>query len=166
MIEFVYVVNMELTSIFSTSELAATNMQNITQFYPAEKCLCPAGFSGPSCELCDRGYFRQSGDIRDPCLRCECNNKTLDCDIISGICFNCTGNTEGNNCEQCTTGYYGDPTRGIPCYPCSCPQLSNSFSHSCFLDVDGNQTCDACQPGYTGRNCEICMDGYFGNPLV
>ncbi len=154
-------------STFSFIELAVTSMAvNITQPYPVEQCLCPNGFSGLSCQYCDRGYFRPSRDIREPCVRCECSNQTLDCDVVSGVCLNCTENTEGNNCEQCISGFYGDPTRGIPCRPCFCPLMNNSFSNSCFLDVDDEQTCDACQLGYSGRNCEMCMDGYFGNPLV
>lgn len=159
-------VNVELVSTFSTAELNATDMlENIIPFYPVEQCFCPDGFTGPSCEYCDRGYFRPSRDIRDPCVRCDCNNQTLDCDSVSGVC-NCTDITKGNNCEQCISGYYGNTTRGIPCYPCSCPQINNSFSDTCILDVDDIQTCDACQPGHTGRNCEVCMDSYFGNPLV
>ncbi len=26
--------------------------------------------------------------------------------------------------------------------------------------------CDDCALGYTGQHCELCSDGYFGNPLV
>ena len=136
-----------------------------TRSYPVEECLCPDGFSGSSCQNCDNGYFRPSGDIRDTCVRCECNNQSLNCDMF-GVCLNCTGNSEGSNCEQCVSGYYGDPTKGIPCSRCSCPLVDNSFSVTCFLDIDNQQTCDACQLGYIGRTCEMCGDGYFGNPLV
>ncbi|XP_073252081.1 basement membrane-specific heparan sulfate proteoglycan core protein-like [Porites lutea] len=41
---------------------------------------------------------------------------------------------------------------------------SNQFSRICKLDTDGRPTCTSCQPGYTGRNCERCEKGYFGNP--
>lgn len=80
--------------------------------------------------------------------------------------FILAGNSEGPNCEQCISGFYGDPTRGIPCLPCECPTLANSFSPTCFLDADDLPTCDSCAPGYTGRNCDLCMDGFFGNPFV
>ena len=64
-------------------------------------------------------------------------------------------------------GFYGDPTRGIPCLPCNCPVVGNGFSPTCYLNnTDGLSTCNACAVGYTGRNCEICMDGFFGNPMV
>ena len=158
--------NISLISIFSTTELSVTEIVVITRSYPVEDCLCPDEFSGPSCQECARGHARASGDIRDMCVQCNCNNQTLDCNSTTGVCLNCTGNTEGDNCESCTSGYYGDPTRGIRCMPCTCPLSANSFSATCFLDVDDQQTCDSCELGYTGRNCEVCMDGYFGNPLV
>lgn len=158
--------NVSLISIFSTTKLNITEVVIISRSYPVEDCSCPNEFSGPSCQECARGYARPSGDIRDMCVQCNCNNQTLDCNSTTGVCLNCTGNTEGENCESCIRGYYGDPTRGIPCMPCTCPLAANSFSATCFLDVDDQQTCDSCELGYTGRNCDVCMDGYFGNPLV
>lgn len=153
-------------STFSNTELTERDVVVVTTSYPVGDCLCPDGFTGISCQDCSQGHYRLSGDIRDMCLRCECNNQTQKCNSTSGVCHNCTGNTVGDNCEHCISGYYGDPTRGIPCIECSCPLIENSFSGTCFLDYDDQQTCDSCELGYTGRNCEICMDGYFGNPLV
>ena len=40
-----------------------------------------------------------------------------------------------------------------PC-PMSCLPHPHRFSDTCFLDTDGQATCDACAPGYTGRRCE------------
>lgn len=40
-----------------------------------------------------------------------------------------------------------------PC-PMSYPLDPHRFSDTCFLDTDGQATCDACAPGYTGRRCE------------
>lgn len=35
-----------------------------------------------------------------------------------------------------------------------------------MLDTDRLVTCTACPAGHTGRNCETCIQGYSGNPLV
>lgn len=135
--------------------------------FPTENCQCPEAYSGHSCGDCSPGFARSSDFPMDTCVRCDCNNHTLDCDSVTGVCINCQGNTEGDHCEQCTTGYYGDPTNSVECLPCECPLLDNSFSPTCILnETDGLSICDGCALGYTGRNCELCIDGYFGNPLV
>lgn len=71
--------------------------------------------------------------------------------------------------------------QGTPndCKRCACPLSvdSNNFSPSCQLKtfnildinpfgvVEKNQyVCTQCPPGYTGDHCEMCDDGYFGNP--
>ncbi len=152
-----------LTTTISTTPFTTT----ISTTYPVEDCTCPPAYQGSSCELCARGFARPTGSIAAPCIMCDCNSQTLDCDSDTMVCLNCGGNTVGDNCELCQDGFYGDPTLGIPCLPCECPLPDNSFSPTCFLNVtDGLPTCDSCTERYMGRNCEICSDGYFGNPLV
>jgi len=36
--------------------------------------------------------------------------------------------------------------------------LIHRFSSTCFLDFDGQPTCDQCSEGYTGRNCDVLVD--------
>ncbi|XP_069692113.1 basement membrane-specific heparan sulfate proteoglycan core protein isoform X26 [Periplaneta americana] len=105
-----------------------------------EECRCPAGYAGLSCELCAPGYNRhQSG----PWL---------------GLC--------SKDREPCRPGTYGDPPR-VPCQPCPCPLTNptNQFGRTCYLDTDGQPTCD-CPQGYVGRRCEKCAAGYQGNPFI
>ncbi|XP_021927336.1 basement membrane-specific heparan sulfate proteoglycan core protein isoform X6 [Zootermopsis nevadensis] len=105
-----------------------------------EECRCPAGYTGLSCELCAPGYNRhQSG----PWL---------------GLC--------SKDREPCRPGTYGDPPR-VPCETCPCPLTNpgNQFGRTCFLDTDGQVTCD-CPQGYVGRRCEQCASGYQGNPFI
>ncbi|KAG0419196.1 hypothetical protein HPB47_004290, partial [Ixodes persulcatus] len=79
-------------------------------------------------------------------------------------CQNCGGNTVGDHCERCEEGFFGTPSRG-PCLPCACPLPTNSFSSTCQTHGP-DYVCTDCQEGYTGRRCERCADGFFGNPLV
>ncbi|XP_077509129.1 basement membrane-specific heparan sulfate proteoglycan core protein-like isoform X11 [Amblyomma americanum] len=135
-----------------------------------EQCTCPPGYNGLSCEECAPGYIRDiSGPGLGRCTRCRCNGHSESCDAASGNCVRCRHNTVGDYCQRCADGFYGDATRGTPedCKPCPCPHTmpSNQFSPTCFLDTDNKPTCNACPPGYTGRNCEQCSSGYSGNPL-
>ena len=66
--------------------------------------------------------------------------------------MNCTNNTQGNHCEKCIHGYYGDPENNIPCVECDC----NGLSPTC--DMSG--VCDDCAEGYRGDHCEECDNGY------
>ncbi|XP_012342709.1 basement membrane-specific heparan sulfate proteoglycan core protein isoform X12 [Apis florea] len=106
-----------------------------------EECECPSGYTGLSCEQCAPGYLRrQSGPWLGQCYRDE---------------------------PPCSSGYYGDPSRNIPCQMCPCPLTnpSNQFARTCQLGSDGQPTCN-CPPGYIGRRCEQCDVGYQGNPLI
>merc|ERR1712150_203819 len=105
-----------------------------------EQCLCPKGYTGLSCEDCAPGYIRKpDGEWKGKCVLQEIS---------------------------CPTGYYGNPTRGIECQICPCPNSANSnqFPSECYLDIDDQVTC-RCPQGYEGRRCESCSQGYQGNPL-
>ncbi|XP_026867788.2 LOW QUALITY PROTEIN: basement membrane-specific heparan sulfate proteoglycan core protein [Electrophorus electricus] len=135
-----------------------------------EECRCPPGYSGLSCEKCSSGFERvPGGPYLGTCTGCNCHGHASTCDPVSGHCLSCQHNTEGPRCDKCRPGYFGDPSRGRPddCKPCPCPytETSRRFSDTCFLDVDGQATCDTCRAGYTGRRCEKCVPGYVGNPL-
>ncbi|XP_060913969.1 basement membrane-specific heparan sulfate proteoglycan core protein isoform X2 [Labrus mixtus] len=136
-----------------------------------EECACPQGYRGPSCQECDEGYTRTtSGLYLGTCERCDCNGHASGCDPETGKCLQCLHNTAGARCERCQTGYYGNPVKdgAQACQPCPCPgtSSSNQFSPTCYLEADGQPTCDSCPPGYTGRRCERCAAGYTGNPQL
>lgn len=50
-------------------------------------------------------------------------------------------------------------------YPLLVHVNSYRFGRTCFLDTDGQVTCD-CPQGYIGRRCEQCAAGYQGNPFI
>ncbi|XP_051863586.1 basement membrane-specific heparan sulfate proteoglycan core protein isoform X17 [Drosophila albomicans] len=120
---------------------AGTSDQGLGSASLVEKCNCPPGYVGDSCETCAPGYVRQPGG---PWL---------------GHCVPFVP-------EPCPAGTYGDPRRGIACRECPCPQSgSNNFASGCELSPDGDVSCK-CHEGYTGRRCEACAAGYQGNPLI
>ncbi|XP_076189691.1 laminin subunit alpha-2 isoform X2 [Aptenodytes patagonicus] len=145
------------------------------QAYLIEKCDCPLGYSGLSCESCSPGFYRlpSSPAGRTPaqslgaCVACQCHGHSTICDPETSICQNCQHNTAGHHCERCALGFYGI-VQGSPddCQPCACPRSlsSNNFSPSCVAEGPSDYRCTACPPGYEGQYCERCSSGYTGNP--
>uniref|UniRef100_A0A4X2M3Y0 Basement membrane-specific heparan sulfate proteoglycan core protein n=1 Tax=Vombatus ursinus TaxID=29139 RepID=A0A4X2M3Y0_VOMUR len=151
-------------------DITATSPTPHGRVHSVEECRCPIGYSGLSCESCDAHFTRvPTGPYLGTCSGCNCHGHANSCDPVYGHCLNCQHNTEGPQCNKCKPGFFGDATRGSPtaCRPCPCPYIdaSRRFSNTCFLDTDGQATCDACAPGYTGRRCESCAPGYEGNPI-
>ncbi|XP_075696695.1 basement membrane-specific heparan sulfate proteoglycan core protein [Rhinoderma darwinii] len=135
-----------------------------------EECRCPTGYSGLSCETCSTQFERiPGGPFLGTCSGCNCNGHASSCDSESGYCINCQHNTEGPQCNKCKPGFFGDPTRGTAdaCRPCPCPLMDprRRYSDTCFLDTDGQPTCDNCVVGYAGRRCERCAAEYEGDPM-
>nr|XP_060609322.1 laminin subunit alpha-2 isoform X5 [Anolis sagrei ordinatus] len=142
-----------------------------------EKCDCPLGYLGLSCETCAPGFYRlpstsagrKAGPALGSCVPCQCHGHGEMCDPETSICQNCRHNTSGDHCERCALGFYGI-VRGSPndCQPCACPLTvsSNNFSPSCVIEGVGDYRCTACPPGYEGQYCERCSSGYTGNPRI
>ncbi|NXE48976.1 LAMA2 protein, partial [Casuarius casuarius] len=145
------------------------------QAYLIEKCDCPLGYSGLSCELCSSGFYRlpsspagrTSAQSLGTCVVCQCHGHSNMCDPETSICQNCQHNTAGDHCERCALGFYG-VVQGSPddCQPCACPlsMSGNNFSPSCVAEGPSDYRCTACPPGYEGQYCERCSSGYTGNP--
>ncbi|XP_044852234.1 basement membrane-specific heparan sulfate proteoglycan core protein isoform X5 [Mauremys mutica] len=152
-------------------DVAVPHATGLERAVEVEECTCPPGYHGPSCQDCDMGYARtSSGLYLGTCERCDCSGHSGECDAETGDCQNCQDNTEGTRCERCQPGYYGDARRGTPtdCQPCPCygPYATSQATKTCFLDMDGQPTCDACPTGYVGRQCQRCAPGYVGNPSL
>ncbi|XP_033105222.1 laminin subunit alpha-2-like [Anneissia japonica] len=136
-----------------------------------EQCDCPPGHEGLSCEQCSPGYlYITNGPFAGRCEACTCNGHSGRCNSTTGICLDCQHNTFGLRCEKCSPGYYGDATQGTSndCRQCACPRAGviGNFSPTCSLADDGDLNCTACAPGYTGRYCQQCADGYYGDPTT
>lgn len=70
-------------------------------------------------------------------------------------CF-CPMNYKGLSCEQCADGYTRSSNGS--CVPCQC----NGFSESCDPQTGA---CTDCSNYTTGRFCELCQPGTYGEPL-
>lgn len=130
------------------------------------QCKCRTQTYGRECDQCEPGSWNYPN-----CQRCMCHGHTDACDSRTGVCLNCQGFTEGNNCDRCIEGYYGDPRLGIdiPCRACPCPgtvDSGHSYAHRCALDSKTQDVYCECQNGYKGSRCNMCDENYYGNPEV
>ena len=144
-----------------------------------EYCRCEDKYTGPSCNLCNTGYKEAPATstttttTTTTCVPCSCNGHSKSCLPDTGVCLNCLHNTAGDRCQVCTLGYYGDPTTGSrdACKECACPgglHAPNQFAIEC--EEKGGEggipyRCLRCQPGYEGARCDVCSEGFQGDPL-
>ncbi|KAJ7407545.1 Laminin subunit gamma-3 [Pitangus sulphuratus] len=128
-----------------------------------EECTCPTGYAGQFCQSCAPGFKREIpfGGPFVSCVPCDCNQHG-DCHPLTGHC-QCLHNTEGPSCERCSAGFYGNPFVGRfdDCKPCPCPGGSPCTE----VPSSGEVVCTHCPPGQRGKRCELCDDGFFGDPL-
>ncbi|XP_073704726.1 laminin subunit gamma-2 [Garra rufa] len=123
-----------------------------------EKCSCPAGYDGLFCERCATGYRRRfpGQGPESPCVPCSCQGGT--CDPETGGCYSAD---EIPSLQMCPKGYYVNRQQSNSCQRCPCPE-----GEACYV-IPGTQEvmCVRCPRGTTGSRCEICDDGFYGDPL-
>uniref|UniRef100_A0A4W6BL25 Laminin, gamma 3 n=1 Tax=Lates calcarifer TaxID=8187 RepID=A0A4W6BL25_LATCA len=128
-----------------------------------ESCSCPQGFAGQFCEQCAPGFTREvpGGGPLSTCVPCSCHQHGT-CHPETGVC-ECSDFTTGLTCEHCLDGYYGNALIGTPgdCQPCPCPGRTSCAQ----IAETGQVVCTNCPPGQTGTRCQMCEDGYYGDPL-
>ncbi|XP_045698619.1 laminin subunit alpha-2 isoform X5 [Phyllostomus hastatus] len=171
--------NVMRQSSISEISMEVAEQGRVTAVTPAarliEKCDCPPGYSGLSCETCIPGFYRlrsgpggrTPGPTLGTCVPCQCHGHSSLCDPETSICQDCQHHTAGDFCERCALGYYGI-VKGLPndCQQCACPLISssNNFSPSCVMEGPDDYRCTACPRGYEGQYCERCAPGYTGSP--
>lgn len=100
---------------------------------PREKvpvCRCKEGYSGSRCEQCAENFYGDPTLPGGECRSCQCNdnidlNSKGNCDSRTGTCLKCLHNTEGDHCEVCRKGYYGNALKKS-CSECICNALGTN----------------------------------------
>nr|XP_006129146.2 multiple epidermal growth factor-like domains protein 9 [Pelodiscus sinensis] len=126
------------------------------------KCQCKVGITGFKCDQCRDGYYWVN---QTSCEPCQCNNYSNSCDILTGTCLNCQGNTEGSHCEKCKVGFFRSILPGLECHLCPCSTVASTGS--CQIKPGQHTpTCDRCRAGYTGPDCNQCDNGYYNSDSI
>ncbi|XP_058395887.1 laminin subunit gamma-2 [Diceros bicornis minor] len=127
-----------------------------------EQCVCPVGYKGQFCQDCAAGYKRDSARLGPfgTCIPCNCQGGGA-CDPDTGDCYSGDENPDFPECADCPIGFYNDPHDPRSCKPCPC---HNGFSCSVMPETE-EVVCNNCPQGVTGARCELCADGYFGDPF-
>ncbi|KAJ0183614.1 hypothetical protein K1T71_000037 [Dendrolimus kikuchii] len=129
-----------------------------------EQCVCPEGYVGSSCEGCAPGYTRSSSGLYlEHCGPCDCNGHSSMCNPESGVCYDCSDNTDGPHCDDCKPGYERD-------YNGNCVRTENNTPGYCRCDprgVDPVSPCDSdgnciCKANVEDSTCDDCRPGTFG----
>uniref|UniRef100_A0A0N5CEW4 Uncharacterized protein n=1 Tax=Strongyloides papillosus TaxID=174720 RepID=A0A0N5CEW4_STREA len=143
---------------------------------------CQHNTTGDHCEKCIDGHVGNPilGGIIGGCSPCACpsldNNHSKNCVLsqlgIHGIlasnqednyiCTSCDPGYDGNKCEFCADGYFGDPLAiNGSCKPCEC---NNNIDP---LDIGNCDTktgkCLKCIYNTDGDHCEKCADFHWGD---
>ncbi|XP_065078697.1 multiple epidermal growth factor-like domains protein 8 [Ochlerotatus camptorhynchus] len=140
-------------------------------------CRCRKGYLGDgvrnciqTCyETCVHGYCSGGPDYKCQCdlgwteidcsQNCECNNHST-CLQGVGKCDKCMNWTEGQYCERCSPGSFGNATSELGCQPCDCNGHGNEA-----LGICDSQTGECyCQDNTEGLKCEMCNRNFFGDP--
>ncbi|XP_007935855.1 laminin subunit gamma-2 [Orycteropus afer afer] len=126
-----------------------------------EQCMCPVGYKGQFCQDCASGYKRDSARLGPfgTCIPCNCQGGGA-CDPDTGDCYSGDENPD-IECADCPIGFYNDPHDPRSCKLCPC---RNGFSCSVMPETE-EVVCNNCPLGVTGARCELCADGYFGDPF-
>ncbi|CAH2312786.1 Hypothetical predicted protein [Pelobates cultripes] len=118
------------------------------------QCKCKPNVIGQRCDQCAPGTY---GFGPYGCSKCDCHPQgsiSRFCNPFTGQC-QCHSNMFGRQCDQCGPGQWNFPN----CRPCQC----NGHSEECDPRTGA---CIGCRDFTSGRHCDKCLDGYYGDPIL
>ena len=127
------------------------NILDLYSINKPSKYLNSQSISKQTCKA-DKWYFTE-------CPQCSCNGHSQ-CKAGTSICNKpCLHDTEGEHCEECKQGFFGNAINGGKCLACKC----NGHSHDCDKRTG---RCFCTTKGMIGHHCQNCdqSNHYFGNP--
>lgn len=135
------------------------------------KCVCQHNTTGDNCDKCKDGFYGNPTEGKeDDCKPCPCKFGSSCIQIGKDVvCTDCPEGHEGNLCEYCSDGYFGDLSgeEGTTCQKCNC----SGNIHENAIGNCNSLTGDCIKCIYNSRNgplnrCELCAMGFYGNATL
>ena len=125
-------------------------------------CHCEDGYAGDRCDECADNFFGHPELPGGECKPCDCSNNwdshaEGNCDRLTGQCLKCLFFTEGDKCERCQEGYFGDAVNS-QCSECTCDILGTDPEKFACDRVTGK--CN-CLPNVVGDTCSECAENHW-----
>ncbi len=112
--------------------------------------------------MCPRDDGRGRAWHFTSCPSCQCHGHS-NCSASDGgdVCaLPCADHTEGDHCERCAEGYFGDAVNGGSCETCKCHGNAAKCDHK-------SGRCHCTTKGIVGDHCEKCdkVNHYYGDAV-
>ncbi|CAD5206351.1 unnamed protein product [Bursaphelenchus okinawaensis] len=143
---------------------------------------CLHNTTGTQCEHCLPGYYGNPalGGLEGACQPCACptveNSHSPSCvlaellqdgAVAEGdklVCTTCATGYDGNQCQQCAEGYFGEPAApNGTCKPCECHGNVDPMEIGNCDRTTG--VCLRCTHNTAGEHCEVCEENHWGSAL-
>lgn len=150
---------------FGCSQCQCNNHSKMCDALTGNCSGCKDNTIGAHCEECETSFYRsKNAPLTEKCLQCPCSkelsNGSCHQKFDAVICDQCKTGYVGPHCEKCDHGYY---MRDTVCMKCDCNGNVNSLTTPSICDP-ATGACLNCTNNTTGRKCELCKEGYIGQP--
>ncbi|ETE59280.1 Basement membrane-specific heparan sulfate proteoglycan core protein, partial [Ophiophagus hannah] len=138
-------------------DVAVPHATGLSPAPEVEDCTCPSGYRGPTATL--GTHAAPVASIWAPVSHAVATGTPPSAMWRRESARAASTTRKGSTVNVASLDSMGMPSTGRPetashAPATDHPQPSSRETRTCFVDADGEPTCDSCAPGYIGRQCE------------